>query len=181
MLCNSDQTRCIFRVQADLRLFKVVSFQTKYYLTVHSGIVIDTSGPEEGIICLGLRTALKWLSLSHSLPFYDIVFIILGPIVDQHPFLPCRVCVIPSDKIHNHVTVLGPNPRITYQLWNVFPIRWWCWNITTDERGANYAKVKPWRLSFCCYSPPPVFDFTAKVKMGCTHLGVSNILYLKLI
>ena len=64
MSLSSNQIPGIFRVQADLKLLKGGSFLTKYDFTVHSGFAVDTTGPEEGIICWGfydLRTALKWL------------------------------------------------------------------------------------------------------------------------
>jgi hypothetical protein len=36
----------------------------------------------------------------------------------------------------NHLK--GTNFRITYELWNVNSIRWWCWNIATDEVEGDY-------------------------------------------
>jgi hypothetical protein len=35
-------------------------------------------------------------------------------------------------------TVLGTGSGITYELWSVNSIRWWCWNIATDEREVDY-------------------------------------------
>jgi hypothetical protein len=36
------------------------------------------------------------------------------------------------------ITVLDTSSRITNDLWNVNVIRWWCWNIATDEGEVNY-------------------------------------------
>ena len=41
-----------------------------------------------------------------------------------------------------NVTVLGTNYGITYELWSVNSIRWWCWNIASDKRDYFSVKVK---------------------------------------
>jgi hypothetical protein len=39
-----------------------------------------------------------------------------------------------------NITTLGTSSKITYELWNVISIRWWCWNVATDERDVDYWK-----------------------------------------
>jgi hypothetical protein len=38
------------------------------------------------------------------------------------------------------ITVLVTSSRITFEFWNVNSVRWWCWNIATDEREVDYRK-----------------------------------------
>jgi hypothetical protein len=52
-----------------------------------------------------------------------------------------------SWALSRKIFVLATSSRITYALWNVNSIRWWCWNIATDDRKLTIGKVKPLRQS----------------------------------
>jgi hypothetical protein len=43
--------------------------------------------------------------------------------------------------------------RITYELWNVNSIRWWWWNIITDEGEVNYWKSEINYIMFIHFCP----------------------------
>ena len=66
--------------------------------------------------------------------------------------------------------------HIAYWLWNVNCIRWWCWNITTDERGVYLLKSDTiaFVIVFCFWSPPIVdYNVKGKVRSRCSVPVVS--------
>ena len=73
------------------------------------------------------------------------------------------------------ITILGTRPRITYELWNVNSIRWWCWNIYTDEREFDYQVLK-FVVEFFFFSSFFVVDFNVKVNVIKPDFRVSLII-----
>ena len=59
-------------------------------------------------------------------------------------------------------------------------IRWWCWDIATDEREVDYWKIEV--VEFCFYYSSIVdFNVKVKVKSRLRLLIISSILSCKLI
>ena len=82
---------------------------------------------------------------------------------------PCLTSSCVSSRVLSRkITVVRTSSRIRYDLWNVNSVRWWCWNISTDERVVDY-----WKSEVITF----VIEF--KVKIRSRLLSVNSIFYFK--